>query len=285
MNQQTTSWLLANARSGSNSAAAIAALEEQLIERGMPVARRIDFPDEQIPDPELLDENGVDKLIVFTGDGTLNAAITGLAGWGGKVLVLPGGTMNLLSCRLHGDGATSELILDRVAAGAMKPVRPLAASCEAGTALAGLLVGPGTAWATVREAMRDYDLVGFAQGAGEAVTETASGARVRVCEPQAGQGDGYPLLEITPSHRGMVVDGYRSDGAGDMLQHSWALLRRRFREGPHERLGIVDRILVENCEGEPIDVLIDGEPRRLGPRAQFTVAACEVDLLATDHGF
>ena len=33
------------------------------------------------------------------------------------------------------------------------------------------------------------------------------------------------------------------------------------------------------------DILIDGEPARLGNRAQFTVAECPVDLLASAHGF
>ena len=35
----------------------------------------------------------------------------------------------------------------------------------------------------------------------------------------------------------------------------------------------------------PLDILIDGEPARLGNRAQFTVAECPVDLLASAHGF
>ena len=33
------------------------------------------------------------------------------------------------------------------------------------------------------------------------------------------------------------------------------------------------------------DILIDGEPAKLGNRAQFTVAECPVDLLASAHGF
>ena len=70
-----------------------------------------------------------------------------------------------------------------------------------------------------------------------------------------------------------------------MSLYVYSLLRRRFREGPHERLGLFDEPELENCEGSPIGVLLDGEPATLGSRATFSMAACEVDLLATAHGY
>lgn len=280
-----TTWLIVNAKSGSNSDAALETLRAACAERDIVIAKQIDFPDDELPDPETLDGAGVRRVLVYTGDGTLNAVITRLAGWGGEVLVLPGGTMNLLSIRLHGDDATLTEILDRVQRGAARPIRPLMTCCEKGAALAGLLVGPGTAWVGVREAMRELDVVGMAKGTGEAMAKTTGGAKVRMVQPERGHPDGYPLIEITPCDRGMQVDGYRSDGAGEVLQQGWALLRRRFREGPHERLGLLDSMTIENCAGEPVQVLIDGEPAELPPTAEFTVAPCEVDLLATDHGF
>lgn len=280
-----SNWLIVNAKSGSNSDAAIQTLHAAFEARGIEIARQISFPEEDLPDSAGLAGSGVEHLIIYTGDGSLNAAISAVSGWDGSVLVLPGGTMNLLSIRLHGENATLEEILDRFERGATKRIRPLMARCEKGDALAGLLVGPGTAWVDVREAMRDFDIAGVAAGTGEALKESTGGARVRLVDPETGHDDGYPLVEITPSDRGMQVDGFRTEGAGDVLQQSWALLRRRFREGPHERLGLLDRMVIENCAGEPVEVLIDGEPATLGPRAEFAVAPCEVDLLATDHGF
>jgi hypothetical protein len=279
------SWLVVNARSGSNSEAALMELEQGLAERELSPARKLVFPEDELPTPESLNEAGVGRLIVYTGDGSLNAVIDAVSGWSGEVLVLPGGTMNLLSLRLHGSDATTSSILNAVERGAARRVRPLMACCEKGRAHAGLLIGPGTAWVNVREAMRDADVAGLAQETSEALAETTSGSRVRMIDPEIGHADGYPLLEVTPSHRGMQVDGYRSEGAGDLIQHTWALLRRRFREGPHERLGLWDEFTVENCAGEAIEVLIDGEPATLGARSSFTVAPCEVDLLATSHGF
>lgn len=277
-------WLMVNARSGSNNDAAIDALEGACTGNGFAVERLVRFPDEDLPTPAQLDAAEIDRLAIFTGDGTLNAAITGLYGWGGSVIVLPGGTMNLLSLRLHGENDTPT-ILRRIANGACRAVRPLAARCAKGDALAGLLAGPGTAWANVREAMRDLDMAGLAQGTSDAVAKTSGGTTVRCADPALGHDDGYPLIEITPSHRGMQIDGYRSDGAREVLQQSWALLRRNFREGPHERLGLLDEATLESANGDPLEVLIDGEAATLPPRATFTVAPCEVDLLATQHGF
>ncbi len=279
------SWLIVNSRSGSNSDATCNALLEALRSRGLEPSRIVEFPKDSLPTPRILDSENVQRLVVFTGDGSLNAIIDAVSGWSGELLVLPGGTMNLLCVRLHGQEPDCPAILDCIARGAYRPVRPAMACCSAGRAHAGLLVGPGTAWANVREAMREFDVAGLAQGAGEALAVSTSGSRVRLQQPAVGHPEGYPLIEITPSHRGMQVDGYRSENPGDFLKQSWAVLRRRFREGPHERLGLLDTLVIENCGGEPLDILIDGEPAQLESRAEFTVAPCTVDLLATAHGF
>ena len=280
-----TSWLIVNSRSGSHTDAREEQLKAQLAERGLACDLIISFPDDGLPDADALREKGVERVIIFTGDGTANSAIRQLGGWDGEVLFLPGGTMNLLSGRLHGEDVEVEEILDRVARGACRRIRLPVIRCEKGDALAGFLVGPGTAWANVREAMRDVDVPGLAQHAGEALSETTGGARVRLAEPALGRQEGYPLLELTPSARGMQVDAYCADNAVGFLQQGWALLRRRFREGPHERLGLFDRLAIENCEGQPLNILIDGEPEALDPSALLELAETQVDLLATDHGF
>jgi hypothetical protein len=133
--------------------------------------------------------------------------------------------------------------------------------------------------------MRDFDVAGLAQGAGEALAETTGGSRVRMADPAIGDQNGYPLIELTPSHRGLQVDGFLLENAAEFLQQSFAVLRRRFREGPHERLGLLDCLTIENRAAEPLQLLIDGEPASLGPRAEFSVAECPVDLLATAHGY
>jgi hypothetical protein len=146
-------------------------------------------------------------------------------------------------------------------------------------------VGPATAWGDVREAMRDVDVAALSEEAGDAVSETAGGDKIHCLEPELGRKEGYPLVEITPSHRGMQLDGYYADTTADYLRHGFSLLRRKFREGPHERLGLVDEMVFESEQKGDIPVLVDGEKGKVSAGSAFTVAACEVDLLATHHGY
>ena len=278
-------WLVTNSKAGSNNEQAVELLQTHCRNTGFSISRQISFPDDDLPSARELDDAGIRRLAIFTGDGTLNAAITGLFGWSGEIIVLPGGTMNLLSKRLHGPEDDLEKIIARIANGASRPVRPLMARCQKGDALAGLLAGPGTAWANVREAMRDFNIAEIAGQTGEAFSETTGGSMVCCEKPGIGRREGYPLIEFTPSHRGMQLDAFHAEGAGEFLQQSWALLRRNFREGPHTRLGILDKVTLKSCDGSPLEVLIDGEPVTLPPLAEFEVAPCEVDLLATHYGF
>lgn len=276
-------WLVCNAASGSNTPAALDALQSCCGKHELDVARVIGFPDEPLPTAAQLDTAGIGCVAVYAGDGTVNTLVTGLYGWGGCVLVLPGGTMNLLARRLHGD-APAEQIVAAVAAGGARRVRPKIARSRHGDAFAGLLAGPGTAWYAVREAMREADVAGIVTGASEAIAETTGGSMLHCREPAFGREAGYPLIEITPGEWGMELDGFYAESAGDYFTQGWALLRRRFREGPHDRLGLAERVMLAGEDGASIGLLIDGEPAEGGASEEIAVAPCEVDLLATGHG-
>ncbi len=276
-------WLLANAASGSNTPAALEELSSCLADRGIAVDRLLSFPGDALPAPSDLDNAGVPLLIVYTGDGTLNAALSQVNGWGGAVLVLPGGTMNLLSRRLHGNHTAAEIV-SVMATGGSRRRRVTRIAGDCGDAYAGLLAGPGTHWGMVREAMREFDIAGIASGAAEALAKSTGEAAVRAAVPPLGKREGYPLIDMTPGEHGIQVNGYNATTAGEWAQQGWALLRRQFREGPHDRLGIVDEMTLENVDGSRVEVLLDGERCEAGPRATFRVALSEVDLLATHHG-
>ncbi|MEW4449377.1 diacylglycerol kinase family protein [Qipengyuania sp. JC766] len=276
--------LVVNARSGSNTGDAIDNVRKQLADAGWAIPRLACFPDDDLPSPEQLDAEGVDTCAVFAGDGTINALVNTLAGWGGQVLVLPGGTMNLLSKRLHGDLELPEILHCFLGGGARR-VRPGIARCPEGSALAGLLAGPGTRWNVVREAMRDLDLAKATGGFADAMQETTEGPGARLAEPEIAANRPYPLIEITPGENGLSADGFHAEDAGDYIAQGWALLRRRFREGPHDRLGVFNRIVLESEDGSDLGLLIDGEPASLASPATITLAECRVDLLATGHAF
>jgi len=273
-------WLVVNDASGSNEEAARTELRRSCATAGLSIERAVRFPEDPLPGPAELDAAGIDLIAVFTGDGTANAAIGNLAGWAGAVLVLPGGTMNLLYHRLHGSRPAAEVIA-LAASGGARPVRPGVIRCRQGTALADLLAGPGTSWHDVREAMRDADPRALADSAAHAIGDTLKTAGIICSGPRLGRPEGYPLVMLTPRGDGIRVAGFHAETAGDYLREGWALLRRRFREGPHDDLGAVRQVTLASTGGGPFDILIDGEKARCSDAETFTLVPCEVDLLAT----
>ena len=266
--------------SGSNDEEALAGLKEALADSGFSVARHVVFPESDLPTAAELTAAGLPLVAVFTGDGTLNAVLDTLAAWDGAVLVLPGGTMNLLSRRLHGDAAPADIIA-AVAAGDARRRRPPVIACAAGHAYAGLLAGPGTAWSRVREAMRESAVVDLAQHSVAAISDTLAAPGVLVRQPVMGRTEGYPLIELIAGDHGIEVLAFYAESAGDYLAQALALARRNFREGPHEVLGQAMALTLAGSDGEPFGLLLDGEPADVGAAERFELVPCAVDLLAT----
>lgn len=275
-------WLVVNPASGSNNASSSEKVAAALTDRGFRVDRVIAFPDDDLPDGAALDAAGIGLVVVYTGDGSVNTLINSLAGWGGQVLVLPGGTMNLLAKRLHRAQGVDE-ILAIVAGGGARATRVACVRWQEGLALADVLVGPGTAWSEVRESMRNRAIVEVATGAIAAIKHSATGPFVTAPDLHLGRAEGYPLIELTPGEHGIQIDGFYAEAAGEYAQQAWAVLRHRFREGPHDRLGLADAIVIESVDGSPLPCLIDGEPRECPSPFRFTVEPCGVELLATAH--
>ena len=274
-------WLVNNASSGSNDDAALAALDRCCGDNGFRVAHRTVFPAQDLPTPAILEAAQIDRVAVFAGDGTINTLLAHLAGWSGAVLVLPGGTMNLLYHRLHGERSMEEVIA-AAAHGDAVVRRPSAIRSPFGDAYAGLLAGPGTSWGRVREAMREADVVELAAGTVQAIEQTLAGDQIACVEPPLGRREGYPLVMLTPFDDGIEIEAYHAETAGEYLEQAWALLRRNFREGPHDVLGKTHTIRLASTQGNAFGLLIDGEQADAAPEVEFRLAACEVDLLATE---
>lgn len=281
MLHNSTFWLIRNAASGSNTDEAIAALLAAFADAGAEPARIIVLPDEVVPSVEDLRAAKVDALAIFTGDGTINSIVTSLYGWEGAVLVLPGGTMNLLAKRLHGDAEVPEIIA-RAAAGAARRVRPAIVRTDHGDALTGVLAGPGAAWAEVREAIREPDVTSVVATLTDAIGESTAGAKVACHDPVCGRDEGYSAITITVGDDGLHLAGYYAATLADYARQGIALLRRNFREGPHDELGKHTRVVLASTQGEPMSLLIDGETLQATARENFAMVMCAVDLLATD---
>lgn len=271
-------WLFLNSASGSNTDAAVRDLLAAFAAAEAPPGHVIDVPRDGCPSPAHLADAGVGRIAVFAGDGTVNAVVTGLEGWTGEILVLPGGTANLLARALHGECDTIEIVrgLPRLSA-----VRRSCIRTGQGTALIEVLAGPGATWSDVREDLREGDLPGVAVSSLAAIRQSTAGPMVHIADPALGRAEGYSGVRLEVAGAGMFVEGYGADTVADYLLQGLALLRRDYRQGPHDDLGAVSALTCRSLGPEPIELMIDGERRTGSAEERFSLAELAVDLLAS----
>lgn len=279
---QGKSWLVVNGASGSNGEGSVAALTEALAAAGHAPDRIVDLQRDRPPAIAELEAAGAGLLTVFGGDGSLNAVIGGVEGWAGDVLALPGGTANLLARSLHGEDEAAAIVA-RLGVGRLARVRRNCIRCSTRTALIEVLAGPGAAWSDVREGLREGDIAQVAGTALDAARQSTAGPMVRVVEPELGRAEGYSGVRLTPLGAHLEVSGYGVQRLADYVLQGIAILRRDFREGPHDELGRHRAVLCASADGSPIELMIDGERVTGGPREKFSLAPLAVNLLASGH--
>lgn len=278
MKGNQTLWLIVNGASGSHEDERLSLLMDRL-----GPARVIDCQKDDLPNAAELEAGGVSVLAAHGGDGTLNTAISRAEGWGGAVLALPGGTANLLCRDLYGESSLEE-ILDSHTGGALVPHRRKCVRTSHGPALAEVLAGPGAVWADVREAMREGSVTETISGAIDATTHSTTGPMIVISEPALGDQDGYAGVRLAPGDAGISVDGYGAKQLADYFMQAVALLKRDFREGPHEELGLHRHVMCRSQGDEPIELMIDGERRTGSAIEEFSLAPLGVDLFCMRDG-
>lgn len=266
--------LVCNSQSGSYDAARQQWIVERFAAADNPLVANYCLPDADIPTPERLAADGVDTLVIWAGDGTINAAVAALAGWDGSLLALPGGTLNLLVKQLHGE-RDLEAILEDCLAGRARRAFPPSVACDAGRAMVNMLAGPTTIWAEVREHVRQREIATAAALVPEAFEESVAGDPVRMADDARE----FQAISMTPLDAGVVVDGLYADSAPLLLRHAIAWVGGDFRDGPRERLTI--RPAVTIASDSPIGLLIDGEQAEGGARMRFVVEPAPVAFLLT----
>ncbi len=257
--------LIVNPASGSHDADMPARLAEVAARAGAEFAGVTALPDDPMPSPASLDAERVDILAVHAGDGTINAAMQAVAGWGGAILALPGGTMNLLARHIHASRDTVEIFTAALAPDAearpVTMVEGVDADCAV-SGLVGVFAGPTTAWGDVRETLRRYDFAGLVEAVPRAIGQTFDGAPVRLAGhglveavPRAigqtfdgapvrlaGHGEDYTAIYIEPVGGTLRLLGFLADDAAALFEHGFAWLGGDFRDGPHEELGTAREI-------------------------------------------
>jgi hypothetical protein len=215
----------------------------------------IELPDDELPGRADVEQLAVEVVATLSGDGTVAGVCSRLKGWDGALLVLPGGTMNLLSRRLYGE-QTVETLLALLGQVEHRAKRVSVINTPQAEVFTGLIAGPSTRWGEVREGIRNLDLTEVMEKVPEAWAATTTSENVRI----DGLDGGYPAIFVEPLDNGNLgVRAFRADGVGDMLSHGIAWLRRDFRDGPHDDLGEQRAVNIVDDNDAEIGLLLDGE--------------------------
>jgi len=266
--------LICNNQSGSYDEARVEQIAALCRDAGSPLAANFCLPDDALPTRAWLESKGIDTVIIWTGDGTINAAVAALAGWDGALLVLPGGTLNLLSKRLHDDRPLEDILADALAGRGRRECPPTV-HCPAGRAMVNMIAGPTTIWAEVREQMRQRDIAGAAALVPEAFEQSMGGEAVHL----AGDDRAFQAISMTPSAEGIVIDGLLADSPTLLLRHAIAWIGGDFRDGPSEELATRPSATVVSAES--LGLLMDGESAEGGARVTFTIDPAPVAFIVT----
>ena len=251
--QMTESLFIYNERSGGCDPKLVAEVENLFAQSRWPLGGTRMMGEDDLPDVQAANEQGLGLIVVLSGDGSLSAVAQALSGWEGTLLALPGGTMNLLARALHGELSVIEIVQAYLDGRGTVLRTPIIQAGEI-TAYTGLIAGPTAAWGEVREALRNRDLAALADEIPHALTATFEEPGVAL----AGEDTTYPAIFVEPGVRGLRSYGVLANSAGDLFRHGWAWLSGDFRDGPAEPLGTAASIRLYS-DSETLDLLVDGE--------------------------
>ena len=268
-------WFITNPHSGSSDAKKAEAIEAACADRGLSFVGRTDFPDQNLPTIDDLDQAGADTVVLFAGDGTINAAACALAEWDGGILILPGGTMNMLAKVLHGD-ADPAAILEAAHEQARRVALPYV---EAGKhrALVGLIVGPAASWYRAREHVRERSL-GKLWPAIRAAWRRTFGRGVRLTGAP-----GFPPrvqgAYIRPQDDHLLVAAVDARDVSAIADLGW-----NWVTGDWVAAHAVTEIRADElriAERRPVLALFDGEPQSLDPGTRISVGRTKQQFVTT----
>ena len=267
--------LITNTNSGSAGGVDEQSVVSSLKLAGLDIVETRVLPEQDLPSQKQLDDKSIEIVAILSGDGTISSLYGKLAKWGGAILVLPGGTMNLLSRRLHGD-VSLDVLLESLSKGGLVPKQIALIAVAEKHILTGLTIGPSTRWAEVREGMRHADLQTLAETIPAAWSDTMSADGVWVGDDVKNQFASVFVEPVDGDHLSVIA--FIASNVGDMVGHGLAWLRKDFREGPHEDLGIMREVTISSAERKA-SVLIDGESFELPVPIRCCAAMSQVQLL------
>lgn len=268
-------WLVANPSSGSTGPTTRDAVVAA-IERHAALAGATSFPAEPLPTTADLDAAAVDTLAVLAGDGTINAAACRYADWNGALLILPGGTMNLLAKALHGSTDAPAIVVQAAAGGATRTALPLV-EAEGHCAFVGLILGPATSWNSARELLRAGRWRGLARAVRLAWQRTL-GHRVRL----DGLDRGAQAVFVRAEDDALVASAIDAPDWRSIVELGWEWLTGDWVAA--RAVTQVRRRSLRVRGRRPVHALFDGERRVLAPAAEIRLARSRPIFLRTRAG-
>lgn len=271
-------WMITNPASGSATPEKCDAIEAIFAERGMELVKRTNFPDDDMPTVDDLVAAKVDTVVLFAGDGTVNFAACRYDKWQGEALILPGGTMNVLAKRLHGEAEPHDIVHAAHERGVARPL-PFV---ESGPhrAFCALIVGPAAAWAGAREAVRYRRVKRLLRAAKVAWKRTWSRG-VTLFDGRKRTGHHKALL-IAPEDGWLRVTAFSPQTVREALRLGWGFIR-----GNWQNAGSVDDTRsahVTVSGGNSIHALFDGEAVQLPSPASISSGTSRLQFITTGQG-
>ena len=268
-------WLVTNSGSGSTSEEGCAAIIAALAVREISLAGQTDFPADDLPTASTLARAGADLVVLYAGDGTINATLSALAEWHGRFLILPGGTMNLLAKALHGpaDAAAIIAVLDETTVPVAIPFIEAAGQ----RAYVGLILGPAASWFRAREAVRGRNFRRLLRAVRLAWERTFRD-RVRISGVPEMRG-GFQAIFVSPQADGIHLAAIEAGEWRLITQLGWNWLTGDWLAAE----AVVDRIAASCAVRSRRDVLalFDGEPVMLKPGTMIAAQTSLPVFIAT----
>ena len=268
-------WLILNRASRTVSEDWEAVLTAAFVARGAEVVGTTDFPHQALPTPDELEAMQTDVAAVAAGDGTINAVAAALDDWAGALLVLPGGTMNMLAKALHGDASPAAIIAAVADPLVGKPLPTI----DAGThrAIVGAILGPGATWVHTREAVR-HGRWGKLRRAVRLAASSSLSRSIRLAGPR-GRSAGYRAIFVSPGVAELSLVKVSAAGWKDGVRLGFSYLTGSWESARGIATEQTPRVAL--AETRPTFALFDGEPVRLQPGAVLEAGMTRLKFVTT----